>query len=96
MVQAARERKQHEEEDDEELEDVHEHTTQRDLQRSQVGVHREHVDELQGTEDVGRGEHGLGHQVRIVGRPFLTGQVSVRVPPFALRIHLLKKKRKGK
>lgn len=47
--------------DEEELQDVQQHSPQRDLQRPQVRVGSEERDEAQGTENVGYGKHCLSH-----------------------------------
>lgn len=88
VVQSTGEGEQQQCKDDKELEDVHDHTAQRDLQRSQVRVDREHVDELQRAEDVGCSEHGLGHEAGIICRPVFTGKVRVGVSSFFLLLHL--------
>ena len=71
----ARESKKDEEEERGELEDVHDHPGERDLQRPEVRVHAEDVDELQVGEDVGRGEEALRDQHRVPRIPVLAGQV---------------------
>lgn len=47
--------------DEEELEDVQQHSPERDLQRPQVGVGCEERDEAQGAEDVRYSKQGLSH-----------------------------------
>ncbi len=63
------ERGEHQEEDDEELDDVDQHAAQWDLQRAQVGVRLEEVDDASKAEDVGDGEQALGHQHGLRVRP---------------------------
>ncbi len=49
LVHAAREGEEHEDEEEEELEDVHDHAGEGHLQRAEVRVDGEDVDQLQGT-----------------------------------------------
>jgi hypothetical protein len=49
----ASERKQHQGIDNQELYDVDDHASERNLQRSQVGIDGEEMHELEGGEDVG-------------------------------------------
>lgn len=63
--------------DEEELEDVQQHSPQGDLQRPQVRVGREQRDEAQRAENVGDGKHGLGHQSRVPHLPLVPGFAAV-------------------
>lgn len=74
LIQATAECKQHEHVEKEELHDVRHHPRQRHLQRSQVRIHREDVDKLQRTENVGSTEKTLGDQHRIPSVPLLSWQ----------------------
>ena len=65
LVHAARKRKEHQYVDREELENVDHHATERDLQRTEVRIHREDVDELQRAEYVGGRKQSLGQKNRI-------------------------------
>ena len=88
MVEAGRKRHQHDQVHAAKLHDVHDHAPQRDLQRAQVGVDGEDVDELEGAEDVGGGEEGLGDEVRVVGVPLLALHVGRRLVAVPLLLHL--------
>ena len=70
LVHAAREGDEQQEDEEEEFHDVHHHPAQRDLQRAQVRVDGEDVDQLQLAEDVGGREQRLGDEVRIERIPF--------------------------
>lgn len=63
--------------DEEELQDVQQHSPQRDLQRPQVRVGREQRDEAQRAENVGDGKHGLGHESRVPHLPLVPGFTAV-------------------
>ena len=69
LVDTARVREADKKGDEEELEDVEDHASERDLQRSEVRIDGEHVDDLQRAEDVRGGEEALRYQRRIVGVP---------------------------
>ena len=71
LVEAIGEGQQDQAVDEEELEDVQQHATQRDLQRSQVRVGGEERDEPQRAEDVGDGEQGLCDQRGVPHLPLL-------------------------
>lgn len=76
LVQAVGEGQQHQAVDEEELEDVQEHSAQRDLQGAQVGVGSEEADKAQGAEDVGDGEQGFRHQGGVPHLPATSGFLS--------------------
>lgn len=55
----------------EELQYIEHHSTERDLQRAQVRVDAEDVDQLEAAEDVGGGEQAFGQQHGVPGVPLL-------------------------
>lgn len=57
--------------DEKELQDVQQHSPQRDLQRPQVRVGREERDEAQGAKNVGDGKHCLGYERRVPHLPLV-------------------------
>lgn len=59
LVNPARVGEADEKGDEKELEDVDDHTPEGDLERTQMGVDGEDVDQLEGTEDVGGCEKTL-------------------------------------
>lgn len=63
--------------DEKELQDVQQHSPQRDLQRPQVRVGREERDEAQGAENVGDGKHRLGDQRGVPHLPLVPGFAAV-------------------
>lgn len=79
LVETAAEGKQHEDVEEEELHYVHHHARQGHLQRAQMRIHREDVDQLQTAEDVGRTEQALRDEHRVPGIPFLSWQISRRL-----------------
>lgn len=76
LVEAVGKGQQHQAVDEKELEDVQEHSTQRDLQRAQVGIGSEEADEAQGAEDVGDGKQSLCHQGGVPHLPVASGFLS--------------------
>lgn len=76
LVEAVGEGQQHQAVDEEELEDVQQHSAQRDLQRPQVGVGSEEADEAQGAEDVGNGKQSFRHQGGVPHLPAASGFLS--------------------
>lgn len=73
LVEAVGEGQQHQAVDEEELEDVQEHSTQRDLQGAQMGVCSEEADQAQGAEDVGDGKQSFRHQGGVPHLPVTSG-----------------------
>lgn len=76
LVEPVGKGEQHQTVDEEELEDVQEHSAQGDLQGAQVGVGSEEADEAQGAEDVGDGKQCLGHQGGVPHFPVTSGFLS--------------------
>ncbi len=88
-----RESEEDEDKEGDELHDVHDHPAERDLERPQVRVHAEDVDELEVGEDVGRGEKALRDQHRVPGIPMLPWEVGCRATPAKLILDLKNKKK---
>ena len=65
LIEAARERCENEEEDEQELPDVDQHAPERDLQRAQLRVGLEEEYDATETEDVGDGEDAFRDERRV-------------------------------
>ena len=88
LVDATREGKADERGDQQEPQDVADHTSQSQLERSEVGTDCEELDQFEETEDVGRGEQGFTDERWVELMPVDSVGQSVRVVVFLLEINL--------
>ena len=72
LVHATAEGKEDKEVEDEPLGDVDSHPTEGDLERTEVGIDGEDVDQLEEGGDHAGAEQALGDQVGVVRVPFLS------------------------
>lgn len=88
LVQTATESEQHQRVDEEELDDVDDHPAERDLQRPQVRIDRENMDELEEGEDHAGGKGSLRQQHRIEGVPLLAREMRIQSGPLVPAHHV--------
>jgi len=75
LIETTAEREYDKQNEYDKLHDVENHATKRDLQRSQVRIYGEYVNEFQRAEHIGTGEYAFTDQGRIPWVPFFPVQL---------------------